>query len=272
MPNILLTLSYDGTDFCGWQRQDHSDKGNSVRTVQECLETALEKMLRTKIAVQGSGRTDSGVHAKAQAVNFTSPFSNIPEENYVRALNGLLPKDIRISSAKEMPDDFSSRFSATSRVYHYFIKCGKFPEARDSRYVWYIPQKPSAECLNRMCKCLKGEMDCATFAAAGDMSVSTKRYLEKASWWYEKDSDGEENILVFEIEANAFLWKMVRSITGTLIQLEYEMKKKGASDEDCAEEFKRRVLSCKRSEAGVTAPPDGLFLWEVKFDGIRRHV
>lgn len=266
MPNILLTLSYDGTDFCGWQRQDFSDNGKSVRTVQECLETALEKMLRTKIKLQGSGRTDSGVHARAQAANFISPYDNIPEENYVRALNGLLPQDIRISKAQTVSEDFSSRFSATSRVYHYFIKPENFPYANESRYVWYIPNKPSAECLNRMCECLKGEMDCATFAAAGDMSVSTNRYIEKAFWFYEGDK------LVFEIEANAFLWKMVRSITGTLIQTERDMKKKGATDEECAEAFKRTVTSCKRSEAGFTAPPEGLFLWEVKFDGIRRHV
>ena len=85
MTNILLTLSYDGTDFCGWQRQDRAAGGNPVRTVQGELEDALEKMFRTRINLYGSGRTDSGVHAHAQAANFFSPSDSIPEENYIRA-------------------------------------------------------------------------------------------------------------------------------------------------------------------------------------------
>ena len=101
MTNILLTLSYDGTDFCGWQRQDKSASGQPVRTVQGELENALERMFRQKINLYGSGRTDSGVHAHAQAANFFSPVDGIQSENYVRALNGLLPPDIRIMKAEK---------------------------------------------------------------------------------------------------------------------------------------------------------------------------
>ena len=256
MTNILLTLSYDGTDFCGWQRQDKSASGQPVRTVQGELENALERMFRQKINLYGSGRTDSGVHAHAQAANFFSPVDGIQSENYVRALNGLLPPDIRIMKAEKKDGGLYSRFSATSRTYRYFMHTG-FPEARDMRYVWPIKRKPSLETLNSMCACLSGETDCATFAAAGDQSLSTFRYIEKAGFWYE----GE--ILVFEIEANAFLWKMVRSITGTLIQME----QKGKTPED----FRSVLESRDRKRAGTTAPPDGLFLWEVKFDGTRRH-
>ncbi len=256
MTNILLTLSYDGTDFCGWQRQERAAGGNPVRTVQGEVEGALEKMFRTRINLYGSGRTDSGVHAHAQAANFFSPSDSIPEENYIRALNGLLPPDVRVMDAKKVPEDFNSRLSATSRAYRYFMHTS-FPEARDMRYVWRIKRRPDVEVLNKMCSCLSGEIDCATFAAAGDQSLSTHRYIEKAGFCYEGD------ILIFEIEANAFLWKMVRSITGTLIQME----QKGQTPED----FRAVLESRDRKLAGMTAPPTGLFLWEVKFDGVRRH-
>ncbi len=256
MTNILLTLSYDGRDFCGWQIQKTPP---GTRTVQGCLEEALEKMLKTHVNVQGSGRTDSGVHAMGQAANFFSPYDNIDCKNYLRALNGLLPPDIRIMNVEKKDMSFSSRFSATSRSYRYFIQTKNPPFARDSRYVWFIPNRPDAEKLNAMSSILLGEKDFATFTASGDKSLSTKRYVEKAHWWYQS-----EDLLVFEIEANAFLWKMVRSITGTLIECE----KNNCSVED----FKKLFESRQRKNAGLTAPPDGLFLWQVKFDGIRRHV
>ncbi len=261
MTNILLTLSYDGTDFCGWQRQDKADKGKPVRTVQGEIETALEKMFRRPINLYGSGRTDSGVHAMGQAANFESPVDSIPEENYMRALNGMLPKDIRIMKVEKVGADFNSRFNATSRKYKYFIQCGMGVPASETRYVWYIPNHPDVNTLNDMAAHLRGEIDCATFAAAGDQSLSTKRYIDNAHWYYEQQNPDR---LVFEIEANAFLWKMVRSLTGTLIQAE----QKGLRGDD----FKSILESHDRSKALMTAPPTGLFLWEVKFDGIRRHV
>ena len=114
MRNILLLISYDGTDFSGWQRQDRSDGGKPLRTVQGEVELALEKLHKSKITLYGSGRTDSGVHAYAQAANFISPVDSIPVQNYPRALNAFLPEDIRIISASEKPMDFNSLVSATS--------------------------------------------------------------------------------------------------------------------------------------------------------------
>ncbi len=261
MTNILLTLSYDGTDFCGWQRQDKSDYGSPVRTVQGEIETAIEKMFKVHINLYGSGRTDSGVHAAGQAANFVSPVDTIPEENYVRALNGFLPKDIRIMSAKKVSESFNSRFDATSRVYRYFIHTQTPPLASETRYVWHIPNRPDIDNLNAMAACLLGETDCATFSAAGDQSLSTKRYIDKAHFFYD---ESHKDTLVFEIEANAFLWKMIRSLTGTFIQC--DQKGKNASF------FKEILDSCDRQRALMTAPPSGLFLWQIKFDGIRRHV
>lgn len=257
MKNILLTISYDGTDFCGWQRQDKADAGQPVRTVQGELETALAKLLKQPVAVSGSGRTDSGVHAAGQAANFFSPIDSIPVERYIPALNSLLPDDIRITGSREVPDSFHARFDAVGRTYRYFLHCGPTPSACEMRFVWPIRRYPDVRLLNRMASCLSGEIDCTTFAAAGDVCPSKKRYLEKAVFF----ADGDK--IVFEIAANAFLWKMVRSIVGTLLY--YEQQGKTADDFASALAAKDRML------AGPTAPAKGLFLWNVSFSGIRRH-
>lgn len=255
MRNILLTISYNGTDFCGWQRQKETESG-SVRTVQEELEKALSLVHKQPITVAGSGRTDSGVHAMGQAVTFNSPIDSIPIENYIPAINSRLPHDVRVMDAKEMPDNFHARFNATSRTYRYFMWCGKTPPANEMSFIWPLFRQPNVEKLNKMAECLHGEIDCTTFSAAGDKSLSKHRYLEKAHFFM----DGEK--LVFEIAANAFLWKMVRSITGTLI---YAEQKKFDNN------YIAKILESKdRKLAGPTAPATGLFLWKVSFDGVRR--
>lgn len=264
MQNILLKISYDGTDFCGWQRQDHEDKKAFVRTVQQEIEDALEKIHKQKTVIYGSGRTDSGVHALAQAANFYSPIESMKGENYVRALNSFLPKDIRILDAKVVDQDFNARFSATSRTYRYFISYGNTQNAAMTRYTWNVHHVPDIENLNEMAALLKGEMDCASFTASGDESLSTFRYLEHARFFEQESFPDKNRLVVFEIKANAFLWKMVRTIAGTLIDLD----KNGKGPED----FDRIIQAKDRKAAGVTAPPDGLFLYEISFDGERRHI
>ncbi len=262
--NILLKISYDGTDFCGWQRQDKQTGGEAERTVQGEVEKALEKMHGCKINLYGSGRTDSGVHAYGQAANFYTPIESIPAKNYIRALNSFLPSDIRIVDSCEVPPDFNSRKSATSRTYRYFIAFGQSICANNNRFCWYVPNyTPDVKRLNAYVSAFKGETDCSSFAAAGDESVSNFRYIENAEFFLQKDIWGNE-LLVFQIEANAFLWKMVRTLTGTLINLDLR---------NAPENSFQKILEAKdRSKAGVTAPPQGLFLYEIKFDGIRRHV
>lgn len=255
--NIHLTISYDGTHFCGWQKQDRADAGRPVRTVQGELERALERLAKAPVPVIGSGRTDSGVHAYGQAVNFFSPIKSMAAEKYIPALNSLLPKDIRVKAARLVPADFHARFSAVSRSYRYFLYPGLTPPAHLMPYTWPLRHRPSVGKLNAMASCLQGEIDCTTFAAAADLSPSKHRYLESAVFY------PQGNQLVFEIVANAFLWKMVRSIVGSLIH--YEKLGKDA-------EFFKDVLEKKdRSLAGPTAPPQGLFLWHVNFCGSRRH-
>ena len=263
MRNILLTISYDGTDFCGWQRQDSADKKNVFRTVQGEVENALEKLHKIPIMLYGSGRTDSGVHAVAQKANFFSPIYSIPVEKYICALNAFLPQDVRITDSCEVPDDFNARLSATSRIYRYFLT-PKNILANNNRFSWFVNYEPNIERLNNYCRCLSGEIDCASFAASGDKSLSTFRYLEGARFFTQKSFPDGKDIVVFEIEANAFLWKMVRTITGTLINLDKM---------NAPENSFREILEAKdRTKAGATAPAKGLFLYDIKFDGIRRHV
>jgi tRNA pseudouridine38-40 synthase len=249
--NILLTLSYDGTNFCGWQRQDPADRGHPVRTVQGELEAALEGLHHQPVAVSGSGRTDSGVHAARQGANFFSPIHSIPVENYVPALNSLLPRDIRVHQSSLVSPDFHARFSALSRTYRYVLYCGKSPPAYEAPYVWALGRCPGIQRLNAMAACLSGELDCAAFSAAGDQSRSKCRYIEKAVFF------PVGNSLVFEIRANAFLWKMVRSLVGTLLDCENAGQDAGY--------FKEILESRDRRRAGITAPAQGLFLWHIAY-------
>lgn len=254
--NILLRLSYDGTNFCGWQRQDRADQGKPVRTVQAELERALEKLHHEPTPVSGSGRTDSGVHAAGQAANFFSPVDSIPVENYISALNNLLPADIRVHQSVLVPPDFHARFSTIARTYRYFLHYNGVPSAYEAPYVWTLRHCPDIRTLNSMASCLSGETDCTTFAAAGDVSQSKRRYIEMAAFF------PQGNRLVFEIRANAFLWKMVRSLVGTLVDFENEGRN--------AAFFRETLEACDRSRAGSTAPAQGLFLWYVNYEGINR--
>lgn len=248
--NILLRISYDGTNFLGWQRQYEGAAGKG-RTVQEEIEKVLEVMHGHPIPLIGSGRTDSGVHATGQVANFFTDIRNIPPSRFLHALNSMLPHDIRILESRETSFDFHSRFNARARMYRYQIYCGCHPFAHEMPYVWHIRRWPDIAKLNSMAAYLRGEIDCTTFAATGDKSRTRCRYLYGSHFY----PDGDK--LIFEITANAFLWKMVRSIIGTLLFLE----EKGFPPE----EFLHVIESKNRKRAGPTAPGQGLFLAHVRY-------
>ncbi|MDR0448461.1 MAG: tRNA pseudouridine(38-40) synthase TruA [Treponema sp.] len=243
--NILLLIAYDGTDFSGWQRQ------KTERTVQGEIEKALETLHKRPVALTGSGRTDSGVHARGQAANFFSDIIRMEAERFVPALNSLLPHDVRILEAREVTTDFHARFDALSRTYRYFFIPGFTAFPTETRYALRLFRQPDLSLLNNYCRILRGEFDCTVFAVPADKSKSRHRYIFFSSFFAEKDK------IVFEIKANAFLWKMVRSIAGTL--LFYEEQKLGQND------FFRVISSGKRELAGPTLPPEGLFLWNVEY-------
>ena len=248
--NILLRISYDGTRFHGWQKQLHQGK-EVFRTVQGEIERALAVLHKHPVELFGSGRTDAGVHACGQAAHFFTDIARIPSESFIPALNSILPKDVRIIEAAQVSPLLHARFSARSRTYRYFIRCGQTAFAHQLPYCWHIRHEPDIEVLNRMADVLTGELDCTAFSAAGDQSKSKSRYLYGARFFFDGDC------LVFEISANAFLWRMVRSITGTLIRLE---QRKG-----CKDDFERILRSKDRRNAGETAPPQGLFLWSIDY-------
>ena len=244
--NIMLIVAYDGTCFSGWQRQA------SERTVQEVIEAALEKLHKKPVTLAGSGRTDSGVHAAGQAANFYTSIQNMEAWRFVPALNSILPHDVRILEAKEVRENFHSRFDARMRTYRYHFITSHEAMPWELRYAWHIRRQPDVRQLNEYARLFRGEMDCTAFAVPGDKSNSRYRYIEGARFFLEG-----RGRLIFEISANAFLWKMVRSITGTLIRFEEKGLTSG---------YLREVIESKsRSLAGPTAPPEGLFLWKIEF-------
>jgi len=247
--NIKLLIAYDGTDFSGWQRQDET------RTVQGEIEKALKKIHEHTVSLTGSGRTDAGVHAAGQVANFYTSIGSIPANKFVPALNTILPQDVRILESCEAESEFHSRFSAVSRAYrYYFIPCRQ-ALPHESRYNLQLWRFPRIETLNAYGRLLLGETDCAVFAGSGDSALeegkSTNRYIYSAYFFIEGDK------LVFEIRANAFMRKMVRSIAGTFLHCE----EKDAPPE----KLKEIIIGKDRSLAGPTLPPQGLFLWKVDF-------
>ena len=241
--NIRLLIAYDGTDFCGWQRQGQE------RTVQGVIEQALEKMHGKPVNLTGSGRTDSGVHAAGQAANFYTGIDSIAPARFVPALNALLPNDVRVLDACEEKEKFHARFSAVSRTYRYQFIFAPLPHER--RYNLPLYRYPRLDILNAYGRLLFGETDCSIFTASGDSSKSRYRYIYQSFFYI------EGNRLIFEIRANAFLRKMVRSIAGTFLYYE----EKNTPPENLGE----IIASGNRALSGPTLPPQGLFLWNVEY-------
>ncbi|MDC7227410.1 MAG: tRNA pseudouridine(38-40) synthase TruA [Spirochaetales bacterium] len=243
--NIKLVISYDGTDFCGWQIQKNG------RSVQGEIENALKQLHSADLRLTGSGRTDSGVHANGQVANFYTD-SSIPTGKFVPALNSILPQDVRILESSQAAEDFHSRFDAKIRIYRYYIKAADVCLPSQSRYCWRVRTKSDILRLNKIAAPLVGVHDFTAFAAAGDPSESKTRLLYSAVFTMER------GFIVFKIAGNAFLWRMVRSIVGTII----EISNNGGSAADMLS-----ILDSKdRSRAGATAPPQGLFLDRVLYD------
>jgi tRNA pseudouridine38-40 synthase len=247
--NIRLLIAYDGTDFCGWQRQER-DRTVLKRTVQGVIEQALEKMHGEPVNLTGAGRTDSGVHAVGQAANFYTNINSIAAPRFAPALNALLPRDVRVLDAREEKESFHARFSAVSRTYRYQFTFGH-ALPHEGRYNLPLYRYPRLDVLNAYGRLLFGESDCSIFAASGDTSKSRYRYIYKSHFYI------EGNRLVFEIRANAFLRKMVRSIAGTFLYYEEKNTPPGNLGEI--------IAAGNRALSGPTLPPQGLFLWNVEY-------
>lgn len=239
--NIKLLLEYDGTNYIGWEKQG---KGKSIRAV---LEATLFKILNETVKVIPAGRTDAGVHAKGQVVNFKT-HKGIGVEELRRALNALLPSDIRIKSAREVDLDFHARYSAKRKLYKYFLYTGKVVSPFLYRYVWHLPQGLNLELMAKEMQALIGEHDFKPFQATGSSVRDTVRTVYKAS------VKKKGNLFTFEVEANGFLYKMMRLIVGTVVEVGRGRFEAGKV---------KRLLSGQDFKRGPTAPAGGLFLWRV---------
>jgi tRNA pseudouridine38-40 synthase len=246
MPNTKLILSYDGTAFFGWQRQ------KDVRTVQQTVEEVLERLSGgQRIVCSASGRTDTGVHAVGQVVHFHSTLT-MTHEKLLGAMNGLLPKDVVVKSVETVPDEFHATTSAKRKLYRYVINDSRAPDVFLRRYSWYFPYcRLDHEAMKQASQCLLGEHDFRCFETEWPTRKSSVRIIT-----YIKVCRGGEFVWI-DVEANGFLYNMVRAITGTLVQV--------GRGYWPVEKVKEILEGGKRTEAGPTAPPEGLFLMRVTY-------
>lgn len=245
MANIVLTLAYDGTGYAGFQRQ------HGLPTVQERVEAALADLLGQKVAITGAGRTDAGVHAEMQVANFRARTS-IPMERFPYAVNRHLPPDIVVTGACGAGDDFHARFSARSKVYRYSIWRQAFPSPFMRRFAWHHPGDLDADAMRAAAAYLVGRHDFSAFRAAGSFSGDARRTVMRC------EVEERPGLLIVRVQADGFLYKMVRTIVGTLIQVGRGRWEPGM--------VRRILVSGERRGAGPTVPPHGLCLEAVRYD------
>lgn len=250
MRTILARIAYDGTDFCGYQVQ------NGQRTVQGVVEEALAALHGHPVTTAGAGRTDSGVHAVGQRVSFLTDHEGIPVDRMAPAINSRLPHDVRVVSVREVPDGFHARFDARSRHYRYYLAVGEVQLPHLRRYVWRIPEMPDMARINADAAQIVGEHDFSSFASRreeGDNMVRRVLYADVRRY-------GRR--LEFAIGADGFLWRMVRTIIGTLVERERARLRGIPPESSIADLLSRR----DRAEAGATAPAWGLFFHDVEYE------
>jgi len=245
LQNFKLVIEYDGTSYCGWQRQ------KAESTIQGEIEKAIGKMTGQHITLNGSGRTDAGVHAYGQVANFSCSTA-LAADVFLRGLNSLLPDDIVIKSCERAAEDFHARFSAKRKTYAYRILNRNLPCAVGRQYTWHIRTALDLDDMRWALRNIVGTHDFTAFEGAGSATKSTIRTVEKAEL-----SSESAGYLVLEIKANGFLRHMVRNIVGTLVDVGLGKLK--------PDDLDRILKSRDRGQAGATAPPQGLFLIEVDY-------
>jgi len=250
MRNLKLILSYEGSEFAGWQVQA------DAATIQGTLASAIGRITGEKVLPQGSGRTDAGVHALAQVATFAIE-SPIPAENFLKALNDVLPVSIRVLAVEEVLAGFHARKSAKAKTYRYRIYRGAICPPFLARYVWHYPFPLNEAAMIGAAKLIEGEHDFTSFAAVDPErsregeTISNVRKIFASQW----ERQGEE--LVYSVKGSGFLHHMVRNIVGTFI-----LVGKGTWR---PEDITRILAARDRSAAGATAPATGLYLVNVEY-------
>lgn len=244
MRYLKLTLSYDGSNYNGFQRQK-----NGVG-VQQVVEAALSKLLGEEIQVAASGRTDTGVHAREQVISFGT-VSTVPTINIAKATRHLLPRDIVVYEAVEVASDFNARYSCTEKTYQYKIMLTDVPDPFMRNYVWELNNDLDIEKMQQAANFLLGTHDFSTFRNQGSKPMLPIRTITKAAW----AANGKQ--LEFTITGDGFLYRMVRNIVGALVKV--------GSGKITPEEFQIIMLSKDRSSFGGSAPARGLYLMQVRY-------
>jgi tRNA pseudouridine38-40 synthase len=257
MRNVKLLLQYDGTDYAGWQVQDNAT------TVQGVLEEALATVLRETIRVAGASRTDSGVHALGQVAAFRTS-NSLPAEKLLRALNGILPPDIRVIEITEPEADFIPRF-AKEKTYRYAIACGESLSPFQRRYAWHVRDRLDFDAMREASTYFVGNHDFTSFTASGGGEKTHVREIHRVDFGVggiittclEAERLADAGVYHFEIAANGFLYKMVRNIVGTLLEVgRGRIPPKGIPE---------IIRARDRNRAGPTAPAHGLCLVSVRY-------
>ena len=247
MRNIKLTIQYDGTNYCGWQKQPSSI------SIQETIEETVENIIGEKVELIGSGRTDKGVHANGQVANFLSE-TKIPEERIKFVLNSFLPEDIAILESKEVPLTFHSRYDAVGKEYRYYVLNSAIENPIYRNFTYHIPFKLDMGKIIKAKEYFLGTHDFSSFMASGSSVENTTRTI------YSFDIYKKDDIISFVLHGDGFLYKMVRIIVGTLIDVG-----RGRIDG----EMIPNIFDLKdRKYSGKTAHSEGLFLQKVFYNNM----
>jgi tRNA pseudouridine38-40 synthase len=244
MRNLRILIEYDGTDFHGWQRQP------GLRTVQGCLEQALQTMTGEAVSIQGAGRTDAGVHAAGQVATFPL-LARIPEVGLLRGLNSFLPADIAILDVREVAPEFDARFSARGKVYRYRIWNHLVRSPLHARGSWHCRSLLDLAAMRQAAQQLCGEHDFRAFRASDCERRTTVRVIRRL------EIDRQGALLIIDVEATAFLKNMVRILVGTLVDL--------GRGKIAGEVIDHMLRTGDRTAGGITAPAHGLTLLRVMY-------
>jgi tRNA pseudouridine38-40 synthase len=248
MRTFKLTLAYDGSNYSGWQIQ------SGQVTLQETLERVLQKITGETIRVTASGRTDAGVHALGQVVSFRSG-THLAADVLQRGLNAELPRDMAALALVEAADDFHATGNAVRKRYRYVMHDGPVRDVFERRYAWHCHGRLDDAAMCRAAQALLGTHDFASFETHGSQRQTSVRTIYEIS--LDRGQGAAEHRIVLEVEADGFLYNMVRAIVGTLVEV-------GRGRQ--AESWPAQVLAARdRKAAGQTAPAQGLFLVRVDY-------
>ena len=249
MRRIRITVSYDGTEYHGWQVQP------GVATIQRALEDVLSEIEGDVVHVDGSGRTDAGVHALAQVAAFRLA-NPIPLPNLKKAMNRLLPRDIRVMEAAEAHDSFHPRYDALAKTYEYRILRAEICPPFDRRYAYHYPYPLDELRMIEAARLLEGEHDFSAFAAADPVDATGRSKVRRI---FSSCLTRDEDLLVYRVRGSGFLKHMVRNIVGVLLE--------AGKGNLLRSDIEARLQPGRKIPAGPSAPARGLFLVSVEYEG-----